>query len=48
MFGVGIELFKQRGEQITDFAFDNTSASDNIALSLLAPGIREVPVVSTL
>jgi hypothetical protein len=48
LLGTGIEVFKQRGEQISDFAFDNTSNSDNIAMGLMASGIREIPVVSTL
>lgn len=48
LLGAGIELFKQRGEQISDFAFDNTSNSDNIALGLMTSGIREIPVVNTL
>ena len=48
LLGAGIELFKQRGEQISDFAFDNTASSDNIALGLMTSGIREIPVVNTL
>ena len=48
LFGTGIELFKQRGEQISDFAFDNSSTSNNIAIGLMASGIREIPVLSTL
>jgi len=48
LLGTGIELFKQRGEQINDFSFDNTANSDNIALGLMTSGIREIPVVNTL
>jgi hypothetical protein len=48
LFGSGIELFKQRGEQISDFAFDNSSNSNNIAIGLMASGIREIPILSTL
>ena len=46
--GTGVEAFKQRGEQISDFAFDNTSNSDNVAMGLVSSGIREIPIVSTL
>lgn len=48
LLGTGIEVFKQRAEQISDFAFDNTQNSDNIAISLMGSGIREIPIVSTL
>lgn len=48
LLGAGIELFKQRGEQISDFAFDNTANSDNIALGLMTSGIREIPMLNTL
>ena len=48
IFCTGIELFKQRSEQISDFAFDNTDSSDNIAIGLMTSGCREIPTVSTL
>lgn len=48
LFGNGIEVFQLRGEQISDFAFDNSSNSDNIAIGLMASGIREIPILSTL
>lgn len=48
LLGAGIELFKQRSEQINDFAFDNSTHTDNIALGLMTSGIREFPVVNTL
>jgi len=48
LLGAGIELFKQRSEQINDFAFDNSTLTDNIALGLMTSGIREFPVVNTL
>jgi hypothetical protein len=41
-------LCKQRGEQINDFACDNSDLTDNIALGMLTAGIREIPVVNTL
>lgn len=46
--GTGVEAFKQRGEQISDFAFDNTGNSDNVVMGLMGSGIREIPIVSTL
>lgn len=33
---------------INDFAFDNSSWSDNIALGLMTSGIREFPIINTL
>ena len=44
----GVEIFKQGSEQISDFAFDCTSYTDNIALGLMISGIREIPMVNTL
>lgn len=35
IFSSGVELFKQRSEQIQDFAFDNTASSNNIVVGLL-------------
>lgn len=33
---------------INDFAFDNSTHSDNIALGLMTSGIREFPVINTV
>ena len=43
-----MELYKQRGGQISDFAFDRSQLSDNIALGMMASGIREIPVLNTI
>jgi len=48
LFGPGIDLYKQKSEQISDFAFDNTSTSDNIVIGLMNSGSREIPIVNTL
>jgi len=48
LYWTGIELFKQKSEQISDFAFDNTSHTNNIALGLMTSGCREIPIVNTL
>lgn len=48
LFWTGVELFKQKSEQISDFAFDNTASTDHIALGLMTSGCREIPVVNTL
>ena len=48
VYWTGIELFKQKSEQISDFAFDNTSHSNNIAIGLMTSGCREIPIINTL
>jgi len=48
LLGAGVELFKQRGEQVNDFAFDYSDQSNNIALGLMTSGIREIPLINTL
>lgn len=48
LLGAGIEIFKQKSEQVSDFAFDNTMTTNNMALGLMTSGIREFPLQSTL
>lgn len=48
LFWTGVELFKQRSEQISDFAFDNTDSTNNIAVGLMTSGCREIPAINTL
>lgn len=46
--GTGIELFKQKSEEIRDFAIDRSNTSKNVALGLMTSGIREFPLKSAL
>lgn len=48
LMNTGIEIFKQKSECISDFTFDNTQYSDNIAIGLMTSGSREIPLLNTL
>jgi hypothetical protein len=47
VFQNGVELFKQRGEQITDFCFDPLS-KDMVTLGMMNSGVREFSVLHTI
>ena len=47
LLNCGIELFKQRQEQVVDLCFD-LAQNDMVAFAMQAKGMREISVVATL
>ena len=47
LLNCGIELFKQRQEQVVDLCFD-LAQNDMVAFAMQAKGMREISVVDTL